>query len=118
MQKRDVGIHEFRKKEEDHCNLMCFTLLANIHPALRIVGIGTTVTKPLGTPGRIGILVSVPSRKQLFVLELKSIPIDHIKIGSGSRLKRTNVLVEIPNAYVALKLKFRNDNFRAGRTIE
>ena len=45
MQQRDVGAHDFKKKEEDHCNSMRFTLLANIHPSLRNVGIETTVTK-------------------------------------------------------------------------
>ncbi|KAF9196974.1 hypothetical protein BGZ59_005725, partial [Podila verticillata] len=45
MQQHDVGAHDFKKKEEDHCNSMRFTLLANIHPSLRKVGVETTVTK-------------------------------------------------------------------------
>ncbi|KAG0013480.1 hypothetical protein BGZ82_002118 [Podila clonocystis] len=118
MQEHDVRTCDFKKKEEDHCNLMCFTLLANIHPSLRKVGVETTITKPLGTPGRSDMLVSVPSRKQLFVLEWKSIQIDYIKIGAGSRLKRASALANISDASEVLDLKFRNDKFRAGQTIK
>lgn len=64
------------------------------------------------------MLVSVPSRKQLFVLEWKSIQIDYIKIGSGSRLERANALADIPDASEVLELKFRSDKFRAGQTIK
>ena len=71
-----------------------------------------------GTPGRIDMLVSIPSRKQLFVLEWKSIQIDYIRIGSGTPLERANVLAEIPDANTLLNLKFRNDKFRAGQTIK
>ncbi|KAF9086459.1 hypothetical protein BGX27_003196, partial [Mortierella sp. AM989] len=118
MQEHDVGTNDFKKKEEDHCNSMRFTLLANIHPSLRKVGVETIITKPSGTPGRIDMLVSVPSRKQLFVLEWKSIQIDYIKIGSGSRLKRANALADIYDASEVLDLKFRNDKFRTGQTIK
>ena len=45
MQQHDVGAHDFQKKEADHCNSMCFTLLDNIHPFLRKVGVETTITK-------------------------------------------------------------------------
>ncbi|KAF9911366.1 hypothetical protein EC991_003931 [Linnemannia zychae] len=118
MQEHDVGTHDFKKKEEDHCKSMRFTLLANIHPSLRKVGVETTITKPLGTQGRINMLLSVPSRKQLFVLEWKSIQIDYIKIGSGSRSERANALTDIPDASEVLDLKFKNDKFRAGQTIK
>ncbi|KAF9313525.1 hypothetical protein BG003_005099, partial [Podila horticola] len=118
MQQHDVGAHDFQKKEEDHCNSMRFTLLANIHPSLRNVGVETTITKPSGTPGRIDMLVSVPLRKRLFVLEWKSIQIDYIKIGSGTRLERAKVLADISNASEVLDLKFRNDRFRDGQTIK
>ncbi|KAG9064764.1 hypothetical protein KI688_003023 [Linnemannia hyalina] len=118
MQEHDVGAHDFKKKEEDHCNSICFTLLANIHPSLRKVGVETSITKPSGTPGRIDMLVSVTSRKQLFVLEWKSIQIDFIEIGSGSRLKRADALADIPVASEVLDLTFRNDEFRAGQTIK
>ncbi|KFH68186.1 hypothetical protein MVEG_06915 [Podila verticillata NRRL 6337] len=104
--------------EEDHCNSMRFTLLANIYPSHRKIGVEMTITKPLGTPGRIEMLVSVPSRKQLFVLEWKSIQIDCIKIGSGSHLKRANALADIHVASGVLDLKFRNDKFRADQTIK
>ncbi|KAF9375020.1 hypothetical protein CPC16_000941 [Podila verticillata] len=114
----DVGTHNIKKKEEDHCNSIRFTLLANIHPSLRKIGVETTITKPLGTLGRIDMLVSVPSRKQLFVLEWKSIQIDYIKIGSGSHLKRANALADIHDASGVLDLKFRNGKFRAGQTIK
>ncbi|KAG0330779.1 hypothetical protein BG000_011466 [Podila horticola] len=118
MQQHDVGAHDFQKKEEDHCNSMRFTLLANIHPSLRNVGVETTITKPSGTPGRIDMLVSVPLRKRLFVLEWKSIQIDYIKIGSGTRLERAKVLADISNASEVLDLKFRNGRFRDGQTIK
>ncbi|KAG9067806.1 hypothetical protein KI688_011394 [Linnemannia hyalina] len=117
MQEHDIGAHDFQK-EEDHCNSMRFTLLANIHPSLQKVGVETTITKPSGTPGRIGMLVSVPLRKRLFVLEWKSIQIDYINIGSGTRLERANVLAEIPDANRVLGLKFRGDKFRTGQTIK
>jgi hypothetical protein len=45
MQQHDVGVHDFKKKEEDHCNSMRSTLLANIHPSLRKVDVKTTITK-------------------------------------------------------------------------
>ena len=64
------------------------------------------------------MLVSVPLRKQLFVLEWKSIQIDNIRIGSGSQLQRANVLAKVPNATEVLDLKFRSDKFRAGQTIK
>jgi hypothetical protein len=64
------------------------------------------------------MLVSVPLRKQLFVLEWRSIQIDYIKIGSGSQLQRANVLADVRNATEVLDLKFRNDKFRAGQTIK
>jgi len=64
------------------------------------------------------MLVSVPLRKQLFVLEWKSIQIDYIKIGSGSPLERANVLAVVHNASEVLDLKFRNDEFRARQTIK
>ncbi|KAF9949898.1 hypothetical protein BGZ70_001591, partial [Mortierella alpina] len=118
MQEDHVGAHDFKKKEEDHCNLLLFTLLANVHPSLRKVDVETTITKPSGTPGRIDMLISVPLRKQLFVLEWKSIQIDYIRIGSKSRLQRANVLAEVPDVAGVLGLKFRNDEFRAGMTIE
>ncbi|KAF9967657.1 hypothetical protein BGZ73_000461, partial [Actinomortierella ambigua] len=118
MQQHDVGAQDFKKKEEDHCNSLRFTLLANVHPSLRKVDVETTITKPSGTPGRIDMLVSVPLRKQLFVLEWKSIQIDYIRVGSGSRLQRANVLAEVPDATGVLDLKFRNDKLRAGQTIK
>ncbi|KAG0205824.1 hypothetical protein BGX28_002604 [Mortierella sp. GBA30] len=118
MQQCDVGANDFQKKEEDHCNSMRFTLLANIHPSLRNVGVETTITKSSGTPGRIDMLLSVPLRRQLFVLELKSIQIDYIKIGSGTRSARANALTDISDANSLLHLKFRNDKFRAGLTIK
>ncbi|KAF9289195.1 hypothetical protein BGZ74_000761, partial [Mortierella antarctica] len=71
-----------------------------------------------GMPDRMDMLVSIPSRNQLFVLEWKSIQIYYIKIGSGASLERANVLSEIPDAKTLLDLKFRNDNFRAGQTIK
>ncbi|KAF9322870.1 hypothetical protein BGZ91_003982 [Linnemannia elongata] len=61
------------------------------------------------------MLVSIPSRKQLLVLEWKSIQIDYIKIRSGSRLKRANALADIPDANEVLGLKFRNDKFELVR---
>jgi hypothetical protein len=64
------------------------------------------------------MLVSVPLRKQLFVLEWKSIQIDYIKIGSGSQLERANVLANVPNATEVLDLKFRNYRFGGGQTIK
>jgi hypothetical protein len=64
------------------------------------------------------MLVSIPLRKQLFVLEWKSIQINYIKIGSGSQLKRADVLADIPNASEVLDLKFRNDKFGVGQTIK
>ncbi|KAG0343850.1 hypothetical protein BGZ54_006044 [Gamsiella multidivaricata] len=64
------------------------------------------------------MLVSVPLRKRLFVLEWKSIQIDYIKIGSGTRLERANALADISDASEVLDLKFRNDKFRAGQTIK
>lgn len=45
MQEHDVGARDFKKMEEDHCNSMRFTLLANIHPSLRKVGVETTIAK-------------------------------------------------------------------------
>ncbi|KAG0058715.1 hypothetical protein BGZ90_004807 [Linnemannia elongata] len=118
MQQRDVGVRDFQKNEVDHCNSMRFTLLANIHPSLRKAGVETTITKPSGTPGRIDLLVSVPLQKRLFVLEWKSIQIDFIQIGSGTRLKRANTLADISDASKVLDLKFRSDKFRAGQTIK
>ncbi|KAF9539231.1 hypothetical protein EC957_005633 [Mortierella hygrophila] len=116
MQQHDVGAHDF-KKEEDHCNSMRFTLLANIHPSLRKVGVETTVTKPSGKPGRIDMLISVPLKKRLFVLEWKSLQIDCINIGSGSPLQKASVLADIRNVSEVLDLRLRNDRFRAGQTI-
>ncbi|KAF9103236.1 hypothetical protein BGX27_010669, partial [Mortierella sp. AM989] len=118
MQQHDIRAHDLKKKEEDHCRSMYFTFLTNIHPSLRKVGVETTITKPSGTPGRIDMLVSIPSRKQLFVLEWKSIRIDYIQIGSGAPLERATVLAEMPDANMLLDLKFRNDKFRAGQTIK
>ncbi|KAK3823818.1 MAG: hypothetical protein J3R72DRAFT_23833 [Linnemannia gamsii] len=45
MQEHDVGAHDFEKREEDHSSSMRFTLLANIHPSLRKIGVETTITK-------------------------------------------------------------------------
>ncbi|KAG0196040.1 hypothetical protein BGX28_000212 [Mortierella sp. GBA30] len=118
MQQHDVGAYDFQKKEVDHCNSMRFTLLANIHPSLRKVDVETTITKPSGTPGRIDMLVSVPLREQLFVLEWQSIQIDYIQIGSGTQLERANVLAGVRNTAEILNLKFRNDKFRSGQTIK
>ncbi|KAG0014719.1 hypothetical protein BGZ82_001669 [Podila clonocystis] len=118
MQQHGVGAHDFKKKEEDHCNSMRFTLLANVHPSLRKVGIETTITKPSGKPGRIDMLVSIPLKKQLFVLEWKSVQIDYIDVGSGSPLERANVLAGICDISAVLNLRFRNDKFRAGQTIK
>src|SRR5687767_12796917 len=64
------------------------------------------------------MLVSVPLRKQLFVLEWKSIQIDYMEIESGSRLERANVLADFSDAAEVLDLKLRNDKFRAGQTIK
>lgn len=64
------------------------------------------------------MLVSVPLRKQLFVLEWKSIQIYYIDIGSGTQVERANVLAEIADASVVLDLNFRNDTLRAGQTIK
>ncbi|KAF9543777.1 hypothetical protein EC957_000472 [Mortierella hygrophila] len=118
MQQHDVRTHDFKKKEEDHCNSMRFTFLANIHPSFRKVGVETTVTKPSGKPGRIDMLISVPLKRRLFVLEWKSLQIDYIKIGSGSPLQRANVLADIRDVREVLDLRFgKNDNYRAGLTI-
>ncbi|KAG0042373.1 hypothetical protein BGZ83_000546 [Gryganskiella cystojenkinii] len=48
----------------------------------KIFGLYARGMQPLGMPGRIDMMVSVPLRKQLFVLEWKSIQIDFIKIES------------------------------------
>ncbi|KAF9162739.1 hypothetical protein BGX21_008568 [Mortierella sp. AD011] len=98
MQQHDVGAHDF-KKEEDHCNSMRFSLLANIHPSFRKIGVETTIAK------------------RLFVLEWKSLQIDYIKVGSGSPLQRANALADIRNVSEVLDLRFRNDKFRADMTI-
>ncbi|KAK3836307.1 MAG: hypothetical protein J3R72DRAFT_203441 [Linnemannia gamsii] len=117
MQQHDVGTQDFKKKEEDHCNSMRFTLLANIHPSLRKIGVETTVTKPSGKPGRIDMLISIPLKKRLFVLEWKSVQIDFIEIGSGSLLQKAKVLANTRDVRAVLDLRFRNDKFRAGQTI-
>ncbi|KAF9211009.1 hypothetical protein BGZ59_008639 [Podila verticillata] len=117
MKQRDVGAHDL-EKEERHCNSMRFALLANIRPSLRQFGVETTVTKPSGISDRIDMLVSVPSRKQLFVLEWQSIQINYIDIGYGKRLERANVLAEICDASMVLELKFRNDKLRADQSIK
>ncbi|KAG0023833.1 hypothetical protein BGZ81_007912 [Podila clonocystis] len=118
MQQHDVGAHGFKKKEEYHCKSMRFALLCNIHPSLRKVGVETTITKSLGMPGGIYMLVSVRSLRRLFVLEWKSIHIDYIKIGSGSQLRKANALANISDANKVLDLKFSNDKPRAGQTMK
>ncbi|KAI9239064.1 MAG: hypothetical protein BYD32DRAFT_435229 [Podila humilis] len=75
------------------------------------------MSDPSGKPGRIDMLVSIPLKKRLFVLEWKSLQIDYIDVGSGSPLERANVLVGIHNVGEVLDLRFRNDKFRAGQTI-
>jgi hypothetical protein len=45
MQERDVGTDDFKKSEEVHYSSMRFTLLANIHPSFRKVGVESTITK-------------------------------------------------------------------------
>jgi len=45
LQQHDVGPHDSKKKEENHCNSMRFTLLANVHPSIRNVGVETFITK-------------------------------------------------------------------------
>jgi len=76
------------------------------------------LSKPSGIAGRTGMLVSVPLRKQLFVLEWQSIQINYIDIGSGTRLERANVLAEIRDASTVLELKFRNDKSRTDQSIK
>ncbi|KAF9430722.1 hypothetical protein BGZ76_000736 [Entomortierella beljakovae] len=115
MQQHDVGARDFKKKEEDHCNSIRFTLLANIHPSLQKVGAETT---PSGKPGQIDMLISIPLKKRLFVLEWKSLQIDYIKVGSGSLLQRANALASIRDVSEVLDLRFRNDKFRADMTIK
>jgi hypothetical protein len=44
MQQHDVGALDF-KMEEDHCNSLRSTFLANVHPSLRKVDVETTITK-------------------------------------------------------------------------
>ncbi|KAF9173639.1 hypothetical protein BGX20_002585 [Mortierella sp. AD010] len=107
MKQNDVGRRDFQMTGENHCNLMRSIFLANIHPSFRKFGVETTITKPAGTPGRIGMLVSVPLRKQLFVLEWKSIQIYMIKIGSGSQSVEADALAKIHDATHVLNLKFR-----------
>ncbi|KAF9126794.1 hypothetical protein BGX30_015080 [Mortierella sp. GBA39] len=73
---------------------------------------------PSGTPGRIDMLVSVPLRKWLFVLEWRAIKIDCIQIGSGIRLETANVLAEVPDASEVLDLKLSGYKFGAGQTVK
>ncbi|KAF9157955.1 hypothetical protein BGX21_003884, partial [Mortierella sp. AD011] len=117
MQEHDVGAHDFEKREEDHCNSMRFAFLENIHPSLRKVGVETTVTKPSGKLDRTDMLISVPLKKQLFVLEWKSVQIDYVDIRSKSPLRKANVLANIRDVDTVLDLRFRNEKFRTDMTI-
>jgi DNA recombination-dependent growth factor C len=63
------------------------------------------------------MLIYVPLKKRLFVLEWKSLQIDYINIGSGSPLERASVLANMRDVGEVLDLGFRNDKFRSGQTI-
>ncbi|KAF9551469.1 hypothetical protein EC957_008138 [Mortierella hygrophila] len=67
MQEHDVGAHDFQKKEEEHCNSMRFTLLANIHPSLRKVGVETTITKE-----RANALAEIRDANKILDLKFRS----------------------------------------------
>ncbi|KAG0280471.1 hypothetical protein BGZ96_001556 [Linnemannia gamsii] len=74
----------------------CMPVVCNNSMSERVISKKKEEDRSLGNASRIYMLVSVPLRKQLFVLKWKSIQIDYIKIGSGARWKRVNVLVEFP----------------------
>lgn len=63
------------------------------------------------------MLVSIPLKKRLFVLEWKCIQIDYIDVGSGSPLEKANFLADIRDVSTVLDLRFRNDKFRPGQTV-
>ncbi|KAF8984472.1 hypothetical protein BGZ46_007936 [Entomortierella lignicola] len=121
MCKIDVGIDAFKKEEEHHRNSFYHALLGNTLPSLRDIGLEVNVSKPArqGT-GRIDMLIHVPSKKRVLLLEWKVIRIDFLEIkDSPSIEKKVEHLSGTFEATDILNLQFgKNDMRRAGQTIK
>ncbi|KAF8919390.1 hypothetical protein BGZ58_004641, partial [Dissophora ornata] len=120
MEIRDVGDSDFKKTEENHRDSFHHALLGNSHPALRKIGLETHITKmPQKTIGRIDMLIQVPLKKRVLLLEWKAIQIDYLDFGTlRERKGKAEHLQRMVLVNDVLDLKFsQNDIWRAGQTI-
>ncbi|KAI8344981.1 hypothetical protein B0O80DRAFT_38271 [Mortierella sp. GBAus27b] len=117
---RDVHVNDLKKTEEHHRDSFYVSFLGNCHPTLRKLEIEAKITKPSETPGRIDMLITVPSAKRILVLEWKALQLDFLDFGTRmtpeEKADRLKGIVEVRDI---LNLKFaRHDLFRPGRTIK
>ncbi|KAG0305521.1 hypothetical protein BGZ98_004001 [Dissophora globulifera] len=120
MEIRDVGDSDFKKTEENHRDSFYYALLGNSHPSLRKIGLETHITKMAQqTSGRIDMLIQVPLKKRVVLLEWKAIQIDFLDVGkSRGRREKVGLLSGMADANEILDLQFsRYDLWRPGQTI-
>ncbi|KAF9176761.1 hypothetical protein BGZ50_009714 [Haplosporangium sp. Z 11] len=120
MEIRDVGESDFKKTEESHRDSFHYALLGNTHPSLRKIGLETQITKVAQqTFGRIDMLIQVPLKKRVILLEWKAIQIDFLDVGmSRGRREKAEHLSDMADANGILDLQFSwYDRWRPGQTI-
>ncbi|KAF9088290.1 hypothetical protein BGX27_002724, partial [Mortierella sp. AM989] len=119
MEIRDVGDSDFSKTEENHRDSFYYALLGNSHPSLRKIGLETQITKTPHQTGRIDMLIQIPSKKQVLLLERKAIQIDFLDIGASRvRKEKAEHFGGITDPNKILDLQFsRYDSWRPEQTI-
>ncbi|KAI8344977.1 hypothetical protein B0O80DRAFT_504814 [Mortierella sp. GBAus27b] len=117
---RDAHVDDLKKTEEQHRDSFYVSFLGNCHPSLRKLEIEAKITKPSKTPGRIDMLITVPSAKRILVLEWKVLHLDFLDFGTRmTPEEKADHLKGIVEVRDILNLKFaRHDLFRPGRTIK
>ncbi|GJJ77513.1 hypothetical protein EMPS_09872 [Entomortierella parvispora] len=119
MEMRDVGVSDFKKTEENHRDCFYIPLFGNSHPSLRKIGLEVQVTTTSQNSGRIDMLILIPLKKRVLLLEWKVIQIDFLDINRLRGFqKKADYLKDMNYVNDVLDLKFvMHDVWRPGQTI-
>ncbi|GJJ77508.1 hypothetical protein EMPS_09867 [Entomortierella parvispora] len=119
MEIHDVGLSDFKKTEENHRGCFYIPLFGNSHPSLRKTGLETKVTTTSRNSSRIDMLILIPLKKQVLLLEWKMIRIDSLDINGLKGIEQTaDYLKDMDSVDDVLDLKFvMHDVCRPGQTI-
>ncbi|KAK3809463.1 MAG: hypothetical protein J3Q66DRAFT_405465 [Benniella sp.] len=118
--KRDIHPNGFMKTEEERYRDSFYSaFFGNCHPSLRRFDVEAKITKPSMDPGRVNLLITVPSAKRILVLEWKVLQLNSLDLSMVPDEYKADYLKRLSEVDDILNVKFvQHDRFRRGRTIK